>query len=176
MPTIGNLTFPRVWTNPDDFPTYVGSEVTVREDMQCLYDVIQTFINGTLVPTINAILEESYSPGSVDTAAIQDAAVTLAKLASDSVDATKLAAGSVTTSKLADIAVTTAKLALLCVGTAQLADYAVTALKLADGSVGNAKLGADIVPESVGFVVGTGDPMTDPTLISEGQVYLKLES
>lgn len=173
---VSDLAFSKVWTNPDDFPTYEGSEVKVREDMQCLYDEIKQFLNGSLIPALNALIEGGYAPGAVDTAAIQDGAVTLAKMASDSVGSSQIVAGSVTSSKLADLAVTTAKLALLSVGTAQLADLAVTALKLADGSVSNAKLGTDIVPESVGFVVGTGDPTEDPSLISEGQVYLKLES
>ena len=173
---VSDLAFSKVWTNPADFPTYEGSEAKVREDMQCLYDEIKQFLNGSLIPALNALIEGGYAPGAVDTAAIQDGAVTLAKMAADSVGSTQIVSGSVTTSKLGGLSVTQEKLALLCVGAAQLADYAVTALKLADGSVTNTKLGTDIVPESVGFVVGTGDPMTDPTLISEGQVYLKLES
>ena len=176
MPTIGNLTFSKVWTNPDDFPTYEGSEVKVREDMQCLYDEIQLFLNGTLVPALNALIEGGYAPGAVDTAAIQDGAVTLAKMAADSVGGTQLVAGSVSSTKLADGAVALAKLADLCVSTAKLVDYCVTAAKIANGAVSAAKLGTDIVPENVGFVVGTGDPTEDPSLISEGQVYLKIES
>ena len=173
---VSNLTFSKVWTDPSAFPTYEGSETKVREDMQCLYDEIQTFLNNTLIPALNALIEGGYAPGAVDTAAIQDAAVTLAKMASDSVGSSQLVAGSVTTSKLDDQSVTQAKLALLCVGAAQLADYAVTALKLADGSVSNAKLGADILPKKVGFVIGTGNPVSNPSLLSNEQIYVKLES
>lgn len=179
---ISDLVYQRVWTNREQFPTYEGSEDQVRLDLQYHPDAIKNFINDTLLPALNALIEGGYAPGAVDTAAIAPNAVTQAKLSTVEDEA----GAAVGTNQIINGAVTLLKMAANSVDNAQLVNGAVTLLKMAidsvgtaqiiDGNVTAAKLGTDVVPESVGFVVGTGDPMTDPTLISEGQVYLKLES
>jgi microcystin-dependent protein len=96
--------------------------------------------------------------GTVDTAGIDDGAITTAKLAAGSVITSKLGVGSVNsavisdtaviTSKLADGNVTAAKIADLNITTAKLADGAVITSKLADGNVTAAKI-ADLTVTSL---------------------------
>jgi len=183
---IESLAFDRVWTNKADFPTYEGSEDKVRADMQYLYNVIQNFINVVIVPALNDIISGSYTPGAVDTAAIQDGAVTLAKLASASVNSSKIVNGSIQADDIGSQQITQDKLAQPSVGTAQIVDLAVTEGKIASNAVTSgkiknsnvtaAKLGADILPKKVGFVIGTGNPVSNPALLSNEQIYVKLES
>ena len=46
------LQYTKNWTNPSDFPTVELSEDQVRADMQLLYNEIQTFLNESLLPTL----------------------------------------------------------------------------------------------------------------------------
>ena len=176
MPEIGDFDFTRHWTDPDDFPTYVGSEEVVRADMQSLFDEIKIFFNSILLPAVNALTRGVITPGSVETTSIQDGAVTQAKMAEASVGGLQLVDGSISTNKLAAAAVTLEKLASSCVDTAQLINAAVKTAKIDNGAVTAEKLGSDVRPTHVGFVVGTGDPTQNPSLISNGQVYLKIEN
>lgn len=69
-------------------------------------------------------------PNSVDTAAIQDDAVTAAKIVANAVGASELADNAVDTNAIADNAVTLAKMADNSVGTTELVDDSVTAPKI----------------------------------------------
>lgn len=102
------LSYEKVWTSPEDFPTIETNETKVREDMQYHPDVIKNFINRILLPEVTQAIEAGGGggggvpdDGSVTTAKIVDGAVTNAKLANSSVTTAKLAAGSVTLAKLA---------------------------------------------------------------------------
>jgi hypothetical protein len=75
------------------------------------------------------------APNSVNTAAIQDGAVTSPKLAAEAVNASKIEPGAVGNAKLAPGAVTNAK----------IASGAVNGASILDGSVGNHDLGAAVV-------------------------------
>ena len=79
----------------------------------------------------SAVLED----GAVTSAMLADSAVTTTKLATDAVTTAKITDANVTTAKLADSGVTTAKIADANVTTAKLADDAVTSDKIADDSV-----------------------------------------
>lgn len=48
------LDFTKNWKNEADFPTYEESETKVRADMQELHDQTRRFINGTLIPELEA--------------------------------------------------------------------------------------------------------------------------
>lgn len=104
------LSYEKVWTSPEDFPTIETNETKVREDMQYHPDVIKNFINRILLPEVTQAIEAGGGggggggvpdDGSVTTAKIVDGAVSTAKLANSSVTTAKLAAGSVTLAKLA---------------------------------------------------------------------------
>jgi hypothetical protein len=86
-------------------------------------------------------------PGSVDTAALVDDAVTAAKIATDAVTADAIAADAVGTSEIAANAVGASELADNAVDTGAIADNAVTNAKMADNSVGS----AEIIANSVTF-------------------------
>lgn len=47
------LTYGKVWTSAEDFPTFQNDEEQVRADMQYHPDVIREYINGTLLPTLD---------------------------------------------------------------------------------------------------------------------------
>ena len=179
--TIDEFSFSRLWTNPEDFPTYQGDEAIVRADMQYQPNELQTYINNTLVAVINTIVREiadlvevSVPDGSITHAKMADDAVGTDNIQALAVTLAKMAANSVGTSQLVDAAVTQAKMAGNSVGAAQLIAGTVGSTALGNGAVTKAKLGTDILPESVGFVVGTSEPTAAD--FAPGQVYLKLES
>lgn len=88
---LGSFDYTRDWTKPADFPTFEDDETVVRADMQFQPNELKTFINNVLVsfinteliPLVDALVSGTVTPDSVYTAAIQKAAVTLEKLASD---------------------------------------------------------------------------------------------
>ena len=88
----------------------------------------------------DSITATELADNAVDTAAIQDDAVTAAKLATDSVTSDAIAADAVTASELADNAVDTAAIQDSAVTTAKIAADAVTASELADNAVDTAAL------------------------------------
>ena len=53
------LEYSKDWRNPADFPTVEPDEKKVREDLQLLYNEIQTFLNDRLIP----IMKELENPG-----------------------------------------------------------------------------------------------------------------
>lgn len=181
--TIGELSFTKDWRNPTDFPTYEGSEDQVRADMQYLPDEIRTYLNTIVVEAINTLVAEvaqlvqlSVPDGSITTVKLASLAATTEKIAAAAVTLEKMAAASVGTAQLVNASVTIEKMAAGSVGASQVLDGVLNTRHFVNGSVTDEKLGTDIVPTSVGFVVGEGDPMEDPSLIAPGQVYLKLES
>lgn len=53
---IDKLTFSRVWTNPEDFATYLDNETEIRADMQALHDETRDYVNNILTASIDANL------------------------------------------------------------------------------------------------------------------------
>lgn len=49
------LEYSKDWRNPADFPTVEPDETKVREDLQLLYNEIQTFLNDRLIPIMKAL-------------------------------------------------------------------------------------------------------------------------
>lgn len=121
-----------------------------------------------------AVTTEKLSDGAVTTAKIGALAVTTALLADKSVTTAKIADLAVTAGQIANATVDNTKLAEAAVTSVKIAEAAVTAVKLAAGAVTAAKLGADILPQHVGFRMGTSVPTTAD--IAEGQIYLKYEA
>lgn len=103
------LSYEKVWTSPEDFPTIETSETKVREDMQYHPDAIKDFINGILLPEVAQAIEAGGGgggggvpdDGSVTTVKIADGAVTREKLANAAVGGTQIENGSITLVKLA---------------------------------------------------------------------------
>lgn len=128
MLPISNLfEFIKLWTRPTDFKTYVSDEAQVRADLQSSHDETKRYINTTLVPKINELVEASnaYVEG---------------YLGPNDVKEVNIDTGAVTTGKLADGAVTADKMADEAVGTDQLADGAITP----------AKFGPSVTPAAIG--------------------------
>lgn len=90
-------------------------------------------------------VSDALAPNSVDTAAIQNLAVTNPKIAGEAVSNSKIEPGAVGSGKLATGAVTNGKLASGAVTSGKLATGAVTSGKLADGAVSHSKLAANSV-------------------------------
>ena len=186
---INSFTFAHDWKDEAYFPTYEGSPEKVRDDLNSMHFELRNYINNTIVNAINSILSDiehlvsgTVTDDSVYTAAIQSNAVTSDKLSTTA----SLTGAAVLRDAIADGAISLAKMGSNSVDTAQIVDGAVSldkmgndavdTLQIVAGAVTNAKLGTDILPSKVGFVFGTGDPSVDPSLLQNGQVYLKLES
>lgn len=126
----------------DDLPNAVGG--LSADALKAKFDeaglAIQGYLNQTVVPAINGIVEQALPDNSVTTAKIVDGAVTNGKLADASVGTSKLVNTCVTTGKINDGAVTAAKLASNAVQTAKISDSAVTAAKLGSNAVETAKI------------------------------------
>jgi len=188
-PIESDFAYEKEWTDPVAFPTYEGSPEQVRADLQYHPDAVKDYVNTTLIPLINELVAAVNAFMSLT---IPDHSVVNAQLSritdegGAAVDTDNIMLGAVDTAQLADGAVTFAKMGSNAVNTAQLVDGAVTldkmgsnavdTLQLVNGAVSGVKLGNDIVPQNVGFVIGTGDPSQNPGLLSNEQVYLKLES
>jgi hypothetical protein len=93
-------------------------------------------------------------PDSVYTDAIQDKAVTVAKLHNNSVDSTKVVNGSITSLDITDNSLGAADLATSSVDNSELATNAVTGAKVADNSIGLADLVGANVNGSISFSLG----------------------
>lgn len=177
------------------FPTFENQEDQVRWDLQYHPETIKRYLNEQLIPFINSLVS---AVNDMVEASVPDGSITNAKLSSTAtpggpaVATNNLADRSVTYDKLSRItdtdgaavgsdairanAVIYGKIAGSAVGESQLRSNSVSTTRIQDAAVTNAKLGNDIIPESVGFVVGTGDPTENEGLLAVNQVYLKLES
>lgn len=134
----------------------------------------------------------SGSGAKITTAAITDANVTEAKLATNSVTTAKITDANVTTAKLADSSVTTAKIAADAVDgtkiadnsitashivdgtiiTADVADDAITTAKIVDGAVTSNKLNNNVVLASL-HDVSAGSPSTGQVIKWNGSAWAK---
>ena len=92
-----------------------------------------------------AITSAKLAAGAVDATALADASIATAKIQDSAITAAKLASGAVTSAKLASGAVDNSALALLAVATGNIQDSAITAAKIASGAVGNVALASSAV-------------------------------
>lgn len=58
MAGVTELTFSKVWTDPEDFPTHESDEETVRSDIQYLFDELKNYLNQTVVAKLNGLNSE----------------------------------------------------------------------------------------------------------------------
>lgn len=177
------MTFDKVWTNPEHFPTYEPNEEQVREDMQYLFDKIKNCYNNHLNNEfIASNMMFAPTQGGVTSTNVQ-AAIEFVHQEAISAVAGDLPAGSITTDKLCqtegseavttatmqDECVTTDKLADGCVtvdkldssitfDVANLADNSITQEKLADGAVGTDQIENYSI---TGVKIGQGEIGTD---------------
>ena len=105
----------------------------------------------------DAITPAKIADSAVDTSEIRDAAVSTDKVADDAITGAKIAALTVATGNIAASAVTSGKIATGAVGTAKLADDAVSAAKIADNVVGAAALNVSGNGTSGQVLVSGGD-------------------
>lgn len=111
--------FTRLWTNPQDFPTYESDESVVRADMQALFDELKTGLNAlkSAIKAANIPFTSSTSvPASNVQSAIENVQNQVAQaiaggIPDDSITAAKLKSNSVETAKIKDGAVTAGKIA-----------------------------------------------------------------
>jgi hypothetical protein len=127
-----------------------GAAVTLTVDNEALSNDSIELLGGTgITVTRNAnssiTLTSGSVAGSIDTDAIQDGAVTAAKIANQGLGANTLAAGAVTTAKIADAQITAAKIAAAGLSTNTLANFAVTTAKLDNASITSEKIATDAV-------------------------------
>jgi hypothetical protein len=94
------------------------------------------------------VTTESFAPGSVDQAALDDKSVGEDQLQNDSVGSSQLQDGSVGANQIANGAVTNSKLASNAVTEAKIDNGAVTQSKIADNAVTASKIAADAVGSS----------------------------
>lgn len=86
---LSKISFSKNWTNPDDFPTYEGTESKVREDMQLLHDETKEFINNTLTVELDAVQSNNVATFATQ-AALNAVIAGISPEISRSVDALKL--------------------------------------------------------------------------------------
>ena len=150
--TIDNpMQFSREWTDPEDFPTYEGSEEQVRADMQSLHTEMQTYVNQTVVPKINEVIGEV---NAFEEQTVPDFSIVHAKLASgdDTLE------GNTNPS--------------YPVQNDNIADNAVEARNIKNGEVTQDKLGSDIFPEKVKVFAVTALPSE----LTDDAIYLVYEA
>lgn len=155
---ISEFKFTKDWTKPADFPTFEDDETTVRADMQYqpnelrsyLNNVITDFINNTLIPVVDSLVTGTVSPDSVYTDAIQNEAVTKAKLAAGSVGTEQLEDGCVGSDQLSDGGVVYGKLGAAAVGNTNIAQDAVRSTHIQKLAVTLEKLATDVTAVALG--------------------------
>lgn len=145
----GSVVFP-VSGDQYNLTTTTGADptITLTVDNDSLSNDSIQFAGGTGVTvsesggtiTITATGTAAAGDNTVATSALQDGAVTAAKIASEGLGANTLASNAVTTAKVADGAITAAKIANLGLGANTLASSAVTNAKLASNAVTTAKI------------------------------------
>jgi hypothetical protein len=118
---------------------------------------ISTFISA------GAIGNAYIGNAAIDSAKIQDAAITTAKIANAAIDSAKIKDAAITTAKIAnaaittalinDAAITSAKIADASITNAKIQDAAITTAKIADAAIDSAKI-ANVI-QSDNFVDGS---------------------
>ena len=153
--SLPELSYEKVWTSAEDFPTYEGNEEQVRRDNQYHPDAIRNYINNELLKVLQSsgadkgascigVFPIEDLPGAADVQTALEALletiknVTQGSIPSGSVTADKLAEGSVTGDKMASGSITVDKLATGAVTADKLAEGSVTGDKLAESSVSSA--------------------------------------
>jgi hypothetical protein len=127
-----------------------GAAVTLTVDNSALSNDSIELLGGTgITVTRNANSSVTFSSsavaGSIDTAALQDGAVTAAKISNLGVTSNALASFAVTTAKINNGAVTSEKLATGAVTTNALASFAVTSAKITNGAITSEKIATGAV-------------------------------
>lgn len=91
---IEQFSFSKTWRDREAFPTYQNDETQVREDMQVLHDELAAYVNGSVVPAVNAAASAAQAANAA-AAAAQSAAeeAALGQIPDDSLTAAKLAKG-----------------------------------------------------------------------------------
>jgi len=114
----------------------IGTVTTGTADVTLTPNGLEGYTMDLVLPTAGA--------NGVNTAAIQNDAVTADKIAANAVGASELADNAVDTNAIANDAVTAAKIAADAVGSSEIAAGAVGTSELADAAVTAAKLGSDV--------------------------------
>lgn len=183
--SLPELSYEKVWTSPEDFPTFEGSEEQVRLDNQYHPDAIKNYINDDLLPALqgtgkgkgascvgvfpvtglgnvsdvqSALEAILVLLQNISQGAIPDGSISSAKLAAASVLTAALADSAVTGAKLATGSVTVNKIGSGAVTAAKLGSSAVEAEKIKDGAVGEVKVATGAVTATK---IATGAVTTD---------------
>ena len=170
--SLTQMKFDKVWTNPNDFPTYELHETKVRQDMQYLFDSIKNQFNYflanemaannvTFAPTVGAITATDVQAAieavhqevlDITQGSVADGSITTAKLDStegaEAVTTATIRNGAVTADKIANGSITSAKLASGAVDASVLAPGSVTHDLMAINSIGTNELMANCVTET----------------------------
>lgn len=123
--------FTKVWTNPDHFPTYEGSESQVRADLQFQPNEAKNYINNYIVPKLNEVIE-----------AVND--IVEFSVPDDSISSSKLKANSVVSGKVANDAVGTGAIQNEAVTIDKLDPVTVTANALGCAEQNHSHTSADV--------------------------------
>lgn len=147
----------------------VGTTMYVVDDHTVDETTSHDVIAGVLVECVSATRGKVHIPspghtpaGTINTAAIENLAVTAAKLAADAVE----------TAKIENLAVTAAKLAANAVETAKIADGAVTSVKQ-KVSITTKNDDAVLTPAEAGVIVVTADDKTITLPAADGNAGLR---
>lgn len=166
------LNFTRVWTNPEDFPTYEAREEVVRADMQLLFDEIRTAFNKLIddlaaeeIPfTSTLAIEADNIQSAIENVQAQLADVVLNQIPDNTVTGDKLVEKTIGTRELEDDSVGEDQLAPDSVGNEQLQVDAVRAENIQNGAVTYAKTTG--LQRAAGLVRNIGIAVDSWTLLS----------
>ena len=153
--SLPELSYEKVWTSAEDFPTYEGSEEQVRADNQYHPDAIKDYLNNVLLPALSGrgsgdgAVNIGLFPveGLAEAQTVQDAIELLLKLL-QGITQGAIPDYSITGRKLTDESVTEGKLAPDSVGAGKLKDGCVTTAKIADGALTSDKFAEKCVSEN----------------------------
>ena len=122
--------------------TMIANSTIVNGDISDTAEIDKTKIAGVAITAVDTgtVVAAMLSPNAVETAKINNSAVTTAKIADANVTAGKLASDAVETVKIKDGAVVNSKLASDAVETINIKDANVTNAKLATNSVDSAQI------------------------------------
>ena len=191
------LNFSKSWTEPADFPTVETDETVIRQDMQQLHDETKAYLNGTLLPAIEAgyvpvertvnghaltadvaVTKADVGLGQVDNTADMDKPVSTAQAAAiQAVAMGQIPAGSVEKTMLAaEVAAAVGRAEEgggLDKKIAETADQKAALLHAAQHGAS----GSDpVTPAAIGAVAKTGDTMTGNFSIQRDYPQITLKS